>query len=208
MRHGESLANKRGLIVSQAHNALNDYGLTTTGTQQVLNAALSARLNESTMIVSSDFKRCKETAEIMHSILACDQDITYLASLRERDFGNYELKDVANYQTVWQHDLHTPDEHIEGVERIDLTLDRSLNTLHEIESRYSDLNVLLVSHGDVLQILLAYFQSLHPRFHRSIASIGNADIRVLNKTKQAQDPHTALSDVDYTHLDQSHPNAA
>ena len=56
MRHGQSTANKQGLIVSAPDNALNDYGLTLNGANQVLEAALNTRLNTNTIIVSSDYK--------------------------------------------------------------------------------------------------------------------------------------------------------
>jgi len=115
MRHGESLANKRGLIVSEVSNAIDDFGLTINGTQQVLNAALQARLTLDTLVISSDFKRCRETAEIMHSVLACEQDILISTGLRERVFGDFELQDIDNYEQVWQHDLDQPEQEYRSV---------------------------------------------------------------------------------------------
>ena len=57
MRHGESLANRRGIIVSKPENALNDFGLTPRGAEQVMQAALNTRLDRNTHEVSSDLKR-------------------------------------------------------------------------------------------------------------------------------------------------------
>ena len=61
MRHGESVANKRGIITSNEDNALNNFGLTNRGAEQVMNAALNTRLDQETIIVSSDYLRARET---------------------------------------------------------------------------------------------------------------------------------------------------
>ncbi len=181
MRHGESLANRRGLIVSQPENALNDYGLTPRGSEQVMQASLATRLNSDTVIVSSDFKRAKETAEIMHSVLACNDSIQYKPELRERDFGNLELTDHSSYEQVWKFDVRNPSAVNKGVEPVDDVLKRGLAVIEELDSKYQDRNILLVGHGDVLQILLAHYHHINPRFHRSLSCIGNADIRSLAK---------------------------
>ena len=57
VRHGESTANKQCIIVSSAAHALNSFGLTAKGTEQVLRNTLRSNLNCETLIVSSDFKR-------------------------------------------------------------------------------------------------------------------------------------------------------
>jgi len=181
MRHGESHANKNGLIISQPENALYDYGLTAKGADQVMKAALNTRLNRKTIIVSSDYKRALETAEIMHSVIDSQQEIIISKHLRERDFGNFELSSHDNYQQVWQHDLGKPDDSTNNVESVVNTLARSHQLLDELDEKFSDEQILLVGHGDVLQILLTHHHNINPRFHRSLSSIANADIRSLSK---------------------------
>lgn len=181
MRHGESHANKNGLIVSQAKNALSGYGLTENGADQVMKAALNTRLDRTTILVSSDFKRASETAQIMHSVIDCERPIQYSKLLRERGFGRWELDGHENYETVWQHDLVSPDTCIDDVETVNQTLQRGLVLIDQLERQYTNESILLVSHGDVLQILLAHLHNINPRFHRSLNSIANADIRSLSK---------------------------
>jgi probable phosphoglycerate mutase len=181
MRHGESLANQNGLIVSQAENALNDYGLTENGAAQVMKAALNTRLNRSTILVSSDFRRASETAQIMHSVIDCEHPIQHSELLRERGFGRWELSDHKNYEAVWQQDLISPDTPVNNVETVNQTLLRSLDLIDQLERQYTNKSILLVGHGDVLQILLAHQHHINPRFHRSLNSIANADIRLLAK---------------------------
>lgn len=179
MRHGESIANKEGLIVSSAFNAINRYGLTNKGAQQVLNAALNTRLGSELVIISSDYKRAIETATIMHSVLGATLCVGYEPLLRERDFGDWELGEHENYEKVWQQDLTNPQERINNVETVEETLERGLSVISKLEETFSDKKILLVGHGDVLQILFAYHHNINPRFHRSLNSIANADIRSL-----------------------------
>ncbi len=191
MRHGESLANRKGLIVSHPDNALNDFGLTTKGAEQVMNAALSTRLKDDTLIVSSDYKRSKETAEIVNSVISCSTEPLLEPLLRERNFGSWELSDHANYDAVWRNDINHPQRSEKGVETVDDVLQRGLQAIDDIEKHHQGRTVLLVGHGDVLQILLAHHHNIHPRFHRSLSAIGNADIRSLAKLQLAIDSPAA-----------------
>lgn len=182
MRHGESLANRRGIIVSKPQNGLNDFGLTAKGAEQVMQAALNTRLDRDTIVVSSDFKRAFETAEIMHSILSATHAPIQLAlSLRERDFGELELQDHKHYDDVWQHDLRHPNKQFMAVETVEQTLSRGLDVITKLEQNYTSKNILLVGHGDVLQILSAFHHDINPRFHRSLSTFENASIRSLSK---------------------------
>jgi len=179
MRHGESLANRRGLIVSKSENALDHYGLTTKGAQQVLQAAVNTRLSRNTIIVTSDYKRAYETAEIMHSVIDCEYELRIESRLRERDFGKWELQSHDNYQSIWQHDLVKPEKPWMGVESVDDTLARIQSVITDLEKEHGSKTILLVGHGDLLQILLAHQNGVNPRFHRSLQSLNNADIRSL-----------------------------
>jgi len=181
MRHGESLANRRSLIVSYPSNALDDFGLTSMGAKQVMQAAMNTRLNSDTIIVSSDYMRARETAIIMHNVIDVKEKIKYNTGLRERNFGDWELTDHAHYQEVWKNDLTRPDLPIKNVEPVSQVLKRTLHVIWSLEKEYDGKDILLVGHGDTLQILLAYHHGINARFHRSLSSIGNADIRVLSR---------------------------
>ena len=93
MRHGESTANVEGIIVSTPENGIENYGLTDKGREQVVQSIETAiaekLLDENTRIISSDFKRTYETAEIANQILGGKYLIEPEPRLRERDFGNF-----------------------------------------------------------------------------------------------------------------------
>ena len=181
MRHGESLANRRGIIVSAPENAIDDYGLTARGAEQVMQAALNTRLDRNAIIVSSDFKRARETAEIMQNVIDTVDAIQFDTNLRERGFGQFELQPHDAYETVWANDVSHPNKSRHKVETVEATLQRASKAISSLEQNHTNKNILLVGHGDVLQILLAHHHSINPRFHRSLKSIANADIRSLSK---------------------------
>ena len=105
MRHGPSLANQQGLIASHADNALDAYGLTDSGRIQVdASLSLVAALGAATRILSSDFRRACETAEIAHGRLGCRTALCIDPRLRERDFGEFELTSDDHYHEIWRQD--------------------------------------------------------------------------------------------------------
>ena len=179
MRHGESLANQRGIIVSHACNAKDKFGLTSRGSEQVTQAALTSQLDQRTVIITSDYKRARETAEIMGTVLDVALKIEDSLLLRERNFGNWELQSDEYYDKVWQQDVKEPLLAQNGVETVRNVATRTTDLLQSLESRFQDQAILLVGHGDVLQILSALQQDINPRFHRSLAAMGNAEIRLL-----------------------------
>ena len=179
MRHGESLANQRGIIVSHACNAKDKFGLTSRGSEQVIQAALASQLDRRTVIISSDYKRARETAEIVATTLNLDTKVEYNRLLRERDFGKWELQTDQYYDKVWQQDTKNPLLAQDGVETVQNVAIRTADLLQSLENRFQDQAILLVAHGDVLQILSAIQQNIEPQFHRSLVAMRNAEIRLL-----------------------------
>ena len=179
MRHGESVANRKELIVCHAEDALNNYGLTTQGAEQVLNVAVKTRLSSDILIISSDFLRARETSEIIQKVIDTNSPIIYKKELRERSFGDWHLSDDSHYELIWQNDVKQPNLIANGVETVSQVLERSLALIDELEKNYQNQTILLVGHGDVLQILISHFNGIECRYHRTFSSLKNAEIRSL-----------------------------
>ena len=180
MRHGQSLANIAGLIVSHPGNGLNAYGLSDKGRSQVTDGIRRSNLDASIHILSSDFKRAGETAEIVHRQLNCNHDIVFDERLRERYFGDLELQTDTRYQEVWAADKDDPDHGESGVETVQSVLDRALAVVLDFEQKYSTETCLLVAHGDILQILQTAFYQLAPHRHRQLPHLETAEVRALH----------------------------
>jgi broad specificity phosphatase PhoE len=179
MRHAQSRANARGIIVSRIENdRCGDYGLTARGRQQALAAARGSGLPQDTIICSSDFSRARQTAQIVRAYLGV-ADVVIAEALRERCFGQWEGSATSNYARVWAADEADP-WHTDGdVEPAAAVLDRMTAFVAELERRHSGRDILLVSHGDALQILQAGFLRMDPSMHRSLPHLAPAEIRHL-----------------------------
>jgi broad specificity phosphatase PhoE len=178
MRHGQSKANVAGVIVSGiAADRAGDYGLTGAGREQALTAARGCGLPPDTVICASDFTRARETAQIVRACLRADE-VTVAEQLRERCFGAFDGTPVANYDLVWAADEAGTGQ-AAGVEPAGAVLERAAGLVAGLERRYRGRDILLVSHGDTLQILQAGFAGLDPRAHRRLPHLATAEIRRL-----------------------------
>lgn len=181
LRHGESTANVAGLIVSQPVHGCHNYALTDHGQQQILQTLqqplpLDA---ERVTIYSSDFARTKETADLTAEALGVP-GVEYTPLLRERDFGELELGDDSAYRDIWQLDALDANHHQRHVESVNQVLERLTRLVRSLEQLHSGRDILLVSHGDPLQILQTAFMRADARKHRVIVPpIQNAEIRPL-----------------------------
>jgi broad specificity phosphatase PhoE len=193
MRHGQSKANAAGIIVSRIDNdRRGDYGLSEAGRQQVLAAAGDCGLPASTVICSSDFSRARQTADIVRACLGAPEvviepGVIIERALRERYFGDWEGSTTGNYARVWAADEANAGQTADNVEPVSAVLDRATALIADLERRYSGRDILLVSHGDTLQILQAGFLRTDPSRHRSLPHLETAEIRRLRLVESRLD---------------------
>jgi len=179
-RHGQSRANAEGIIVSDPAVGTVDYGLTAAGRQQVRASVLAAdSFDSASLIVSSDFLRARETAEMILALIDAD-NVLFDERLRERFFGAYEGKSQAHYSEAWEKDLYDPEQVSNGAESADAVRERMWAVVESLEKRYTDRTIILVSHGDPLMLLQTIFDEKQPGAHRSLPYIPTAGWRLLN----------------------------
>jgi probable phosphoglycerate mutase len=177
MRHGQSKANVRNVIVSRIENDQpGDFGLTDLGRGQVLAAASGSGLSAGTVICSSDFARAAQTARIVAARLGV-ADVMLTPALRERCFGDWEGTATENYATVWAADEANPGQAGGHVEPATAVLARAAAFIVTLEQRYAGRDILLVSHGDTLQILQTGFLGMSPGRHRDLPHFEPAEVR-------------------------------
>lgn len=176
LRHGHSIANQMGVIVSDPHIGINGYGLTEQGINQVLTASEYFTPEDKIIIYSSDFKRAQETAEIVGNKQSIDK-IFYSPLLRERFFGNYDGLDDSQYKKVWEKDKYDEQNKDNSVESPREVAERTHALIEKLELEYKNRKILLVSHGDCLQILQTVFENISPSRHRSLDHLKTAEIR-------------------------------
>jgi probable phosphoglycerate mutase len=188
MRHGQSQANEQSIIVSAPGAGIRSYGLTGTGRAQVKARLgdLPPGIDAKVKIISSDFLRARETAAIIASGLATIQPVHYSEKLRERFFGELEGEKDSRYVEVWSHDSRDAQHSEFGVETTLNVVQRTVSLVRELESQYRDSVLLLVAHGDVLQLLQTAFAAISPARHRELPPLRVAEIRQLLLSSPSQ----------------------
>jgi broad specificity phosphatase PhoE len=179
-RHGESQANVDGVIVSDPAIGTAEYGLSDEGRRQVEESAarLGAVISDA-VIVSSDFLRTVETAEIVKAVSGAES-IRLEPRLRERLFGKWEGARYTHYSDTWNKDAVDPDQMIDGVESANAVRRRMVDTVLSFESDFSDRDIVLVSHGDPLRLLQTAFEGLDTVLNRTLPYFETAGWRLLN----------------------------
>jgi probable phosphoglycerate mutase len=143
-------------------------------------AATGSALSSDTVICCSDFARAVQTGQIVSTALGA-ADAMVSEALRERCFGDWEGMACENYATVWAADKVSPDHSENHVESASAVLARATAFIIALEQRYSGRDILLVSHGDTLQILQAGFLRMDPGQHRNLPPFEPAEIRRLGR---------------------------
>lgn len=182
IRHGESKANVAGILLSHPKEGTVSFGLSKKGKKQVRNSILKNKKNKllgsDIIIYSSDFLRAKETAEIAKNLLGIKK-INYHKNLRERYFGKLDKTDLNNIEEAWKHDEKNANHKHKGIENPNKVLKRILALINILEKKHKNKKILLVSHGDVLQILHTHFLNKPVSHHRQTPHLETAEIREL-----------------------------
>jgi len=208
LRHGESIPNRKKLIVSDPQEGVKEEnGLTLQGIINAENVDLSPLLTggdgdqkKKVLILTSHFSRALQTAEIVKNrlvALGVEVEFTVCQQLRERFFGDFDGKSNFNYQTVWDNDknqtanfdmkdyefVQENSQNFRGTESVDSVYRRVVDLIsatEKIVKNEGPMNVLLVSHGDALQILQSNFLKENPYLHRSLPHLETCELRKLN----------------------------
>ncbi len=180
---GIIVSNQPGIIIS--HPDLGTqlrYGLAEKGAEEVAGSVRQAKetgiLDKDTLIVSSDFSRTMQSAMIAQEILNTRTPI-FTVLLRERNFGELDGTSSQNYPLVWSEDEKNPDHRLFGVESVNQVLCRTTSLIRGIldVQLVEQKKILLVSHGDSLQILETGFRKTDPGRHRHLKPLQTSEIR-------------------------------
>ncbi len=143
MRHGEAQSNLTFKISSKKDDLDN---LTTLGKKQVLEATKKLKDLNIDLIFASDFVRTKETAEIVLKELNLSEDqIIFDSRLWELNAGNYQGKKWAEYPNFFENAQEKAESLLDVKKRIS-------EFLYDIEKKYQNKNILIISHESVARL--------------------------------------------------------
>ena len=131
-----------------------------------------------TVVVTSDFKRARETAEIIHSELEVRAPLRTEVALRERDMGRLDMQ-LADDKlwNLWARDMVDPAHTEYGNESLLDVIERTMEALRRLSAERTDGVILMVTHGDPALILRGAFLGIVPEKIRSeVPYFENCDV--------------------------------
>ncbi|HZD61054.1 MAG TPA: histidine phosphatase family protein [Anaerolineae bacterium] len=165
VRHGETELNRQFRFIGRT-----DVGLSSIGREQAMTLADRLKKEDITAVYSSNLRRAIQTAETIAQPLSVA--VKQIADLREIDFGNwegmtYDEIDIADHehfhawiadQTVvpipggesWQHFEH-----------------RVKNAIMSVIMDEREGNIIVVSHGGPIKLLMTYFHGDDSEYFKS-----------------------------------------
>nr|WP_295710470.1 histidine phosphatase family protein [uncultured Halomonas sp.] len=174
MRHGHSQANQQAMIISSPERGLENFGLSEHGEQQLAQLVADWHWPAPTRVVHSDFLRTTQTAArvaVKFGLAPCMDK-----RLRERNFGDLEGRGDEHYPSVWALDAENAEHHHYQVEALSAVAQRMQAVIADWEQQVSGETILLVSHGDPLQILLTALAGKPLTTHRELTPLAPASI--------------------------------
>lgn len=183
VRHGQTEHNLKGLI--QGHS---DSALTEEGKKQALELQNKFKSVELAAIYSSDLMRARKTAEII--ALPHKLKVVYSKALRERNYGSIEGKPRELLDKIYESfDKFTRQQRFlfranPQAESNKDVIERLLPFLKQISKKHGGKNVLLVTHGGLMGILLRYIGFVTPDMRTHIKN--GAIIKIETDGKKLQ----------------------
>jgi isoleucyl-tRNA synthetase len=153
IRHGEAVNNPAD-IISISFN--NEDSLTEKGKEQAKLSAEKIKDKNIDYIFTSPFVRTKETSSIVASAIGFDTDSIIVDDrLHEMSLPMYEGRTWAEYHKDYPNTLESFYHIEDGNESYNDIKKRVMNFIYDLEYKYKDKNILIVTHGGPAWLALA-----------------------------------------------------
>lgn len=151
IRHGKTNCN-----VEKIYNGRWDEDINEEGIRQAKEASKIVRNLDIDLIICSPMKRTKHTMELINERKI---DVVYDNRLMERDNGKLTLTKIDEYYDKEYYNYYSTNL-IEGLETLPELFHRVHTFLDEVKQKYTNKNILLVTHGAVARAIQFYFEKL------------------------------------------------
>lgn len=147
LRHGETEENRSSIMQGKMNTKLNE-----NGKLQAISQRENVKNANIDLVICSPMDRTKETA----ALAAPNIPIIYDERLLSRDHGEFEgmRRDEINLHDYWNIKKNVQYKKAESVGSL---FNRISSLLNDILEKYSDKNVLLVTHSGIVRVLYYYF---------------------------------------------------
>ena len=150
LRHGQTKENITGVMQGLMETVLDDLGK-----EQAISRREDVLRNHIDLVICSPRIRTKETAELAAPNIPLIVD----DRLRSRNHGEFQgmRRDEIDFENYWNYKIN---KQYESAESVGDLFNRIDSLLKEIKEKYSDKNVLLVTHSGICRILYYYFNGI------------------------------------------------
>lgn len=179
VRHGQDQDNVNNIL-----NGRRDRSLTGQGREQAKITASKLKDKKIQRIYASPLKRAHETAVIIAEELSIG-GVIIDGDLIERDFGiltGRPVEDIPRYtDKILATDKVNYFLEVEGAEDFPSVYQRARRFLEKIQKGYSDVNILVVTHGDIGKMLRAVYRGWTWERGLAMPYFDNADVIDLSR---------------------------
>lgn len=199
MRHGQTNNNIKN-VVSIVKNSGNH--LTELGKEEIISNVKNLEGEDIDLVFTSPFNRTKETTEIVKNVLGLNDDqVIEDDRLSEMSLPMYEGKTWTEYHTDYPKTVENFDKAPVGNESYSDIKRRMMSFLFEIEEKYKNKKILIVTHGGPAWLMVAGAKALDInqtleliRQSKDFHYFSNAEIHKLDFTPF---PHDANYNLDF-----------
>ncbi|MDD5431075.1 MAG: class I tRNA ligase family protein [Candidatus Pacebacteria bacterium] len=151
MRHGQSDSNVKE--INSCAPEIVDIKITEKGKAQVKKTAEELKKKKIDLIFTSPLQRTKQTAEIVSGVLGVSVKVD--DRLKEYNMGIFNGQSYKVFDDfIGDNQLNKFSKRMERGENLEDIKMRMMNFILELENKYKDKNILIVSHGDPLWVLI------------------------------------------------------
>lgn len=186
MRHGQAISNVRGVCSSwpeKFYNPITDLGRQTVKESAEKLKKICVEQGKSIdLIFASPLLRCQQTVEIVGDILGVKPETE--ERLKEIEFGEFNGKDQKEMWASFKDEQDRIARAVDGGETYKQILERMTAIVKDLEKKYKDKNIMLVSHECPSFLLQGWFNgfSIKETIEKSPTGerIHKGEIRELN----------------------------
>jgi len=149
LRHGEAISNQKEFCSSWPEKFKNP--IIKKGKKQIQKIISRLKKDKIDLIFSSDVLRCKETAQMIAKEL--DLKINFDKRIREIDMGILNGKSIKKWNDYFKNRAEKFTKRAPGAENRRDIKKRLMDFIKDINKKYKNKNILIVSHEDILIIL-------------------------------------------------------
>jgi isoleucyl-tRNA synthetase len=194
MRHGEA---ENNILDTVSASLESKACLTEKGKQQVKESVEIFKNNKIDLIICSPILRGKETAYIVADGLGIDRGSVVIEdSLREMMVPDYEGKSWLEYHKEFPNTLEFFYKTLEGNESWNDVKKRTMDFIYDLNKKYENKNILMVTHGGPAWLAVAGTRGLSPQESLDLIEnynyLKNAEIRELDFTPIPHDENHEL----------------